>query len=73
MPESPTLPVIIFSSYTNIKPYLNMSSGIYVLQMNWIKPLCIERFNFNHGSNTNRSNYRKFLTCILTLFIVIID
>ena len=49
MPESPTLPVIIFSSYTNIKPYLNMSSGIYVLQMNWIKPLCIERFNFNHG------------------------
>ena len=49
MPESPTLPVIIFSSYTNIKPYLNMSSGIYVLQMNWIKPLCIERSNFNHG------------------------
>ena len=49
MPESPTLPVIIFSSYTNIKPYLNMLSGIYVLQMNSIKPLCIERYNFKHG------------------------
>ena len=39
MPESPTLPVIIFSSYTNIKPYLNMSSGIYVLQTKAIAEL----------------------------------
>ena len=46
MPESPTLPVIIFCSCTNIKPYLNMSSRIYVVQ---VKPLYIERYNFNHS------------------------
>ena len=32
MPESPSLPVIIFCSYTNIEQYLNMSSRIYVVQ-----------------------------------------